>query len=196
MSELSLDKAYWTKRYKDEQTQWDIGFVSPSLKAYFDKLDNKNIKILIPGAGNSYEAEYLHKKGFTDVYVIDIAKAPLDNLKKRTPDFPEEYLIEKNFFDLEGKYDLIVEQTFFCALNPSLRQAYIKKMKSLLEDKGKLAGLLFTNVLLDRNEPPFGAKEEEYLAFFEGNFQIQDFAPAQNSIPERQGHEYFFVLSK
>lgn len=32
------------------------------LKVYFDQLTNKDLKILIPGGGNSHEAEYLLKK--------------------------------------------------------------------------------------------------------------------------------------
>ena len=33
----------------------------------------KNISILIPGCGNSHEAEYLLSQGFTNITVIDIA---------------------------------------------------------------------------------------------------------------------------
>jgi hypothetical protein len=49
--------------------------VSPPIKAYIDTLKNKDIAILIPGCGNTYEAAYLLlEQGFTNVTVIDIAQ--------------------------------------------------------------------------------------------------------------------------
>ncbi len=56
---MTLDKTYWKYRYQQKQTGWDIGFASTPLVTYFDHLNDKDIKILIPGCGNAYEAEYL-----------------------------------------------------------------------------------------------------------------------------------------
>ena len=49
------------------------------------------------------------KFGFKNVFVIDIAEQPLLNFKKRFPNFPESHLINDDFFNHNGKYDLIVE---------------------------------------------------------------------------------------
>ena len=62
MKELNPD--YWTQRYQENQTGWDLGQVSPPLQAYFDQLENKNLRILIPGCGRGYEGIYLLEKGF------------------------------------------------------------------------------------------------------------------------------------
>jgi len=64
-----FSKAYWEDRYKEQQTDWDIGHTSPPLKAYFDQLTDQQLKILIPGAGNAYEAIYLHENNFMHVHV-------------------------------------------------------------------------------------------------------------------------------
>lgn len=80
-AENNLDGEYWDARYKTEETGWDMGQVSPPLKKYIDQLSDKKIKILIPGCGNTYEAEYLLSNGFTDVNVIDIAPTLVDKLK-------------------------------------------------------------------------------------------------------------------
>ncbi len=69
---MLLDEKFWDSRYQSENTGWDIGQISTPLKAYFDQLDNKKLKILIPGGGNSYEAEYLFEKGFKNVYVVAV----------------------------------------------------------------------------------------------------------------------------
>ncbi|RFN59104.1 methyltransferase domain-containing protein [Marixanthomonas ophiurae] len=192
----SLNEPYWDNRYKNKDTKWDIGYVSTPLKTYFDQLtDNKNLKILIPGGGNSYEAEYLHEQGFAEVYVVDVSETALQNFKKRVPTFPSEKLLHQDFFKLEETFDLIIEQTFFCALDPSLRNEYVAKMHQLLKPKGKLIGLLF-NFPLTKDGPPFGGSKTEYKKRFAPFFEIKVMETAYNSIPQRQGNELFVILQK
>lgn len=192
---MKFDENFWTSKYDSKLTGWDVGYVSRPLKEYIDTLQDKNLKILIPGGGNSYEAEYLHNTGFNNVFVIDISKRPLENIKKRVPDFPENHLIHADFFKLEGQYDLILEQTFFCALNPELRTKYVDKMHQLLKNDGKLVGLLF-NIPLNEDHPPFGGNEKEYRKLFEQKFDIEIMETAYNSIPARAGNELFIKMQK
>lgn len=191
-----INKDYWEKLYADKDSPWDIGYVSTPLKEYFDQLTDKNIAILIPGAGNSYEAEYLHNNGFKHVYVCDYAKEPLANLLKRCPAFPADHLIESDFFELQGiQFDLIVEQTFFCALDPSLRKQYFFKMNELLRIGGHLVGVLF-NDKLHNDRPPFGGSKEEYFGYFKDLFQVKVYDICYNSIKPRAGRELFINLVK
>ena len=67
------EKEYWTNRYTEQNTGWDIGYPSTPIKNYIDQLENKDIKVLIPGAGNAYEAEYIYNMGFKNVFVLDIS---------------------------------------------------------------------------------------------------------------------------
>jgi len=186
---------YWEDKYQNDKTGWNIGYPSTPIKTYIDQLTNKNIKILIPGAGNAYEAEYLHNSGFTNVWVIDLAKSPLDNLKKRVPDFPQEHLLQGDFFKHNTSYDLIFEQTFFCALDPTLRDKYITKMASLLKSKGKLVGVLFDFELTEQG-PPFGGSTDEYKKRFSKYFKIKVLERAHNSIKPRSGRELFAIFEK
>ncbi|MCS6968580.1 MAG: SAM-dependent methyltransferase [Cytophagales bacterium] len=197
MTDIVLDKSYWRARYQSCQTGWDIGGVSQPLKAYIDQLPEKakNYRILIPGAGNAYEAEYLWQKGFLRVFVLDIAPEPLENFKARVPDFPTHQLIEEDFFLLQGQFDLVIEQTFFCALLPAQRPHYAKKMAELIVPNGKLVGVLF-NVSLNTDRPPFGGSAQEYRRYFDPYFRYKHFAPCYNSIPPRQGSELFICLER
>lgn len=192
---MKLDENFWTSKYDSKLTGWDIGYVSRPLKEYIDTLNDKNLKILIPGGGNSYEAEYLHNSGFKNVYVIDISIRPLQNLRKRLPDFPENHLIHGDFFALATQFDLILEQTFFCALHPELRTDYANKMHELLTDDGKLVGLLF-NISLNDDHPPFGGNEHEYRELFGQKFDVEIMETAYNSIPARAGNELFIKMKK
>ncbi len=195
MDKLKLDEAFWSEKYLSGYTGWDIGYVSTPLKEYIDQLSNKNLKILIPGGGNSYEAEYLFEKGFTNVSVIDISSIPLENLSKRVPSFPKKNLLHLDYFDLEETYDLILEQTFFCALNPEIRKMYVEKTHQLLNPKGKLVGVLF-NIPLNVDKPPFGGSESEYRPLFEDKFLIVKMETAYNSIPQREGNELFIKMTR
>ena len=189
------NKDFWEERYKTGETGWDIGRVSPPIKEYIDQLKNKDLKILIPGGGNSYETEYLFQQGFKNVFLIDIAKQPLKNLKTRIPDFPDEHLIHGDFFQLNDHYDLILEQTFFCAIDPVLRPQYARKTSELLNPNAKIAGLLF-NTVFDKDGPPFGGNQKEYLTYFSPYYEIISFEESYNSIPPRQGKELFFIFKK
>jgi cyclopropane fatty-acyl-phospholipid synthase-like methyltransferase len=66
-------------------------------------------------------------------------------------------IILGDFFDHQEKYDIIVEQTFFCALPPTMRQHYVSKMHSLLKSNGLLIGLLFNRSF--EKSPPFGGNK-------------------------------------
>ena len=191
----TLDKNYWESRYEDQTAVWDIGYAAPAIVKFLETLSNKETAILIPGSGNGYEAEYLFKAGFKNVSIIDLATQPLDNFRKRNPDFPEKNLIQGDFFELTTTYDLIIEQTFFCALNPNLRSAYVEKMHQLLNRNGILAGLLF-NCEFEKEGPPFGGNEAEYQSLFEPYFELQQFEVTKDSIPQRQGRELFIELRK
>lgn len=189
-----MDKKYWENRYQKQETGWDAGAITTPLKEYIDQLKNKELKILIPGAGNGYEFDYLVTNGFKNVTVIDIAEQPIINLKKRNPKFIENF-IQADFFDLSEKFDLIVEQTFFCALNPELRHDYVTKMHSILNENGKMSGLLFDFPLTEVG-PPFGGSKEEYLSLFSDTFIIKKLEKAYNSIKPRKDKELFFIFEK
>ena len=190
-----FNKDFWTARYQNNDAAWDLGAPSIPLKEYIDQLTNKNLSILIPGAGNAYEAEYLFNKGFTNVIVIDISPEPLKNIQKRLPEFPEENLILDDFFNHTKQYDLILEQTFFCALDKSFRNKYVEQMYKLLKPHGKLVGLLFT-APLDNEQPPFAATKEEYIDYFQQKFNFIIFENCYNSIKPRAGRELFISLEK
>ncbi|MBC7642405.1 MAG: thiopurine S-methyltransferase, partial [Flavobacterium sp.] len=99
-----------------------------------------------------------------------------------------------DFFEHQGEYDLIIEQTFFCALPPTMRQKYVCKMHQLLADEGKLAGLLFNRTF--EVSPPFGGSKEEYEMLFAVTFDFLKMDVCTNSISPRANSELFFELKK
>ena len=181
---LLLNKDFWNDKYVASKTGWDVGEITTPLKEYFDQLNNKKVKILIPGCGNAYEAEYLFKNKFLYTYVLDYSKYALRNFSNRVPKFSKNHLMNNDFFHIHGKFDIIIEQTFFCAIDKSRRREYFIKMHDLLKPNGKLVGLLFDDSL-NEDHPPFGGSKSEYKEYFDPYFKIKVFETAYNSIYSR-----------
>ena len=192
---LLLNKNFWNDKYVASETGWDVGKLTTPLKEYFDQLNNKKVKILIPGCGNAYEAEYLFKNKFSSTFILDYSEQALTNFINRVPNFSKKQLLNDNFFDTQGKYDIIIEQTFFCAIDRNRRRDYFVKMHDLLKPNGKLVGLLFDDSL-NKNHPPFGGSKREYKELFDPYFNIKVFETAYNSINSRNGRELFMILVK
>lgn len=192
---MNLNKTYWENRYESNEIGWDVGTITTPIKDYIDQLKDKNLKILIPGAGHGHEFDYLVENGFQNVYVLDISEHAIKFVKNNHTTIPHEFFICDDFFRLNQKFDLILEQTFFCALDPKMRELYVDKMNDLLNDKGQLVGLLF-DFPLTHEGPPFGGSLAEYLNLFTKKFVVKTLDPCYNSIKPRLGKELFINFIK
>ena len=188
-----MDQAFWQQRYDENTTGWDIGSVSEPLKAYIDQLTDKDLRILIPGCGYGHEARYLAEQGFTQVTVIDLVDDAISRLREEVAAVR---CITGDFFELDeaGTYDLILEQTLFCAINPAMRDQYIRKGAELLVTGGKYVGVLFNREF--EGGPPFGGDIEEYTNYMDHRFTRYQITACYNSIPQRTGTEVFVKAEK
>ncbi|MEZ4911841.1 MAG: methyltransferase domain-containing protein [Saprospiraceae bacterium] len=186
---------FWEERYRYGDMPWTLNVASPPIITYIDQLQNRSSKILIPGAGIGGEAQYLFENGFTDITILDISETAIATLKRRLGEPTQIKYVCADFFDFGGKYDLILEQTFFCALNRNERPNYVQKMASLLNDAGTLAGVLFASEF-EKPGPPHGGTLNEYLSLFSDHFHIHTMEPCYNSITPRAANEIFIILKK
>jgi SAM-dependent methyltransferase len=194
-----LSEEFWNERYLAGQTGWDMGAASPPLTAYIDQLKDPDIRILIPGCGNAHEASYLLERGFRNITAIDIAEIPFLRMQTQLKKYAGHSIeiIHGDFFQFpfQKPFDLILEQTFFCAISRSLRTSYAERVYELLAEKGKLVGVLFKTEF-EQPGPPFGGSLEEYTALFSKKFKIHKLADCYNSHPKRMGNELFISLEK
>jgi methyl halide transferase len=197
---MSLDQAYWEIRWQRGETGWDMRQASPPLMEYALQISPEKrtrTQVLLPGCGNGHEALALAEAGFAGLTMLDIAPTAVaaiqQRLDARRPAYPARVLCT-DFFEHTDRYDLILEQTFFCALNPDLRAAYAQKMFDLLNPGGKLAGVWFDRAF--PGGPPFGGNTEEYKTLFAPFFRLHTVAPCYNSIPARAGSEVFMILER
>lgn len=189
-----LNQTYWNNRYLKNETGWDIGYSSPSILNYFLNKIDKNVQIAIPGCGTSYEGYDLWKNGFQNISLLDLAPRAKTEFLNRFPDFPEDKYLVMSFLDISDTFDFVIEQTFFCALHPSERENYVKKMHSILNKGGILVGLLFGVEM--EGGPPFGGNLSEYEQLFTPYFDILTLEWCDHSITARAGRELFVQLIK
>jgi len=190
-----LNKEFWDKRYQSDDTPWSLGMPSPPLCRYIDQHTDLLASVLIPGAGDSSDAAYLHDRGYRDITICDISPSAIERSKSLMAGKEGIRYITGDFFSLQGQYDLILEQTFFCAIDPALRPAYADKMANLLAEGGTLAGLLFATPF-EKEGPPFGGSIEEYRLLFGNKLHIKSIEICYNSVAPRMGNELFFICKK
>lgn len=195
MFEEKATLAAWSQRYQQGHTGWDIGRAAPALAQYFRQLTDKSLRILVPGAGKGWEVALLHELGFSHAVYLDTAPEAASIFHSNCPDFNPAHIVVGDFFGHQASYDLIVEQTFFCAIPPSMRSDYVQKAHALLRPGGKIVGLLF-NHYFEQEGPPYGGSPEEYRQLFGDTFSIKTFEMAHNSIKPRQNREHFVIFQK
>ena len=188
-----LNAAYWNAQYQQQLIGWDMGTVSPPLKTYIDQLTNKNIHILIPGCGYAHEADYLLQLGFLNITLMDVSSEACKTLHEKFKNQRAIKILNADFFEHQGQYDLILEQTFFCALDIKYRALYPGKMQNLLTKNGKLVGLFFA-VEFPKLGPPYGGSTDYYAHLFYPYFESKAFQTCYNSHPKREGTELFVIM--
>ena len=195
MTTTNLDYSqYWENRYVEKKIGWDIGYANKVLTSYVESNHSKESKILVPGAGHAYEVASLFNSGYKHIEATDFSISAKENFIVRNPTFPEEQYLLNDFFKLKGSYDVILEQTFFCAINPELREAYVEQMHNLLNEGGVLYGLLF---VMDKPDgPPYGGTTAEYIKLFSSKFEIKQMVECTESIEPRLGTEIIIELIK
>jgi len=110
-------------------------------------------------------------------------------------------IIHGDIFDLDklftNTFDIVLEYTCFCAIDPDRRDDYIRLVNHILNPSGEFVGLLFpTDENLDSDGPPFGVDIDTTLNLFSNYFTVIKKEIPSNSIERRKGREIFVILKK
>ena len=198
MSYVVNNPNFWNNKYINNQDKWDIGKPTPFFVDWEKKLQNKQ-KILIPGCGKGHDVIYMASKNH-NVTAVDFSKYSIEFLNKKAK---EKNLKIKtfltDFFSLhkehDGKYDVVLEYTFFCAISPNKRKDYFKKCYSLLNNSGSIIGI-FLPLSTNETGPPFKVSVENIKKVSENYFDISIVNKNINSINKRLNNEVFIKLDK
>lgn len=189
----------WDSRYLENNAPWDLSGPTPEfLRLIETKIIGHKGRAIVPGAGRSYDAISLAKSGM-EVDVVDFAPTALRDAQERAlQEKAVVYFYKQDAFDLmklpyfKERYDLWLEYTFYCAIDPSMRDEYVKLAHYVLKPGATLVGLFFPTSI-DKEGPPFQVSQEEVEKKFSPYFDVTFEKPLQ-SVKPRAGREFLGIF--
>lgn len=199
MSDLSAQD--WDERYRSGNTPWDLSGPTPEFSRLVkEKWFPKKGSALVPGGGRGHDAILLAENGL-QVDLVDFSPLALNAaLQEASQKKVALYAYRRDFFSLpesgyhQEHYDLLLEYTFYCAIDPSLRAAYAATAAALLKRGGILLGLFFP-LESTKPGPPFVVSQTEIEKDFSPYFELR-FEEPSASVKPRAGREILGIFKK
>ena len=191
---------YWEEAYGSGEIAWDLGGYTPVFNSWANTLTSSHL-ICILGAGNGWDAINLAKKGHK-VTAIDFARQPIENMqieaKKNNVKLD---IVQSNIFNLPKRFnnyfDIVLEYTCFCAIDPGKRSDYAKLVCNMLKPDGLFVALLFPLNKNNLNEgPPYHVDLDTTLSLFDYYMIKQTCIKHPLSIEKRKDREIFIIYKK
>lgn len=189
------DAGFWDPLFAADLGGWELGRASPPLADWFQGEDLTGLRALVPGCGRGHEARLLAGLG-ARVDAIDLAPTAIAQAIEATaPGLAIDFQV-RDLFALPRvpTYDLVVEHTCFCAIDPARREEYVEVCADVLRPGGELVGVFYAHGR--PGGPPFTTSADEVRARFGRRFEVLALAPALGSTLVRHGHELFGRLRR
>ncbi|XP_006652014.1 probable thiol methyltransferase 2 [Oryza brachyantha] len=165
--------AGWSRCWEEGVTPWDLGQPTPAVVELVQSgtlpAAGDATTVLVPGCGAGYDVVALSGHG-RFVVGLDVCEAAIHKAKQLSAaaaggDVGSNFFafVAADFFTWEPPepFHLIFDYTFFCALHPSMRAAWARRMADLLRLDGELITLMY---LAEGQEagPPFNTTVLDY----------------------------------
>jgi methyl halide transferase len=188
----------WQRHYDENDLGWDLGQVAPPFVRLWQEGKLPLGKVLIPGCGRGHEVLFLAENGF-EVTGVDYSAGAVTYLKNALKERNlKGQILHQDFFSLdnshESVYDLVIEQTFFCAIAPRQRQDYVQNVSRILKQGGTLAGLFYHTD--KEGGPPYNTTREDIETHFSYHFDIEKLEKESQSAEQRKDKEWRAILKK
>lgn len=190
------DSQLWSQRYITHETGWDMGAPSPSLLWAVDKLKLPKMRVAVLGCGLGHDAHFMASKGHM-VTGFDFSAEAIQSAEALYPSQTNLKWVCKDVFEMseefKNSFDLVLEHTCFCAVDPERRKELVKVWKNILSDEGQVLGIFF--VMPKTYGPPYGATEQEIHDLLVKEFRFNLWTRSRASHPKRLGRE-LIVLTR
>ena len=189
---------FWNAKYADAHTPWDLGEVSPPVRRLVEGHFPPEARVLVPGCGRGYEVLWLERLGYR-VTAVDFADEPIRHLREEAErhGLRPEILREDIFLlptALNGTFDILLEQTCFCAIDPSLYGDYERLAQRMLKPGGRLLGVFME--LHGIEGPPYHTPLELVQSQFPVNRWRFEWVERLPRNPKRPGEEYLAAFTR
>lgn len=190
---------FWNSNYETGSIPWDLDGPTP----IFRRLVHSGILVpgraIVLGAGFGHDARMLARHGF-QVTAVDFASNAVQSMRQLDdPRFPVT-ILRADLFALpasfSGAFDLVLDYTCFCAIDPGRRGEYADVVTRLLPAGGQFVMLAFP-IVRRGDGPPFVVQPEAIMATFTARgFHLELREKPGDSVPSRQGVEELLILRK
>lgn len=191
-------ETYWSQIYRESPNPgWNLGEPAPAFAEMTPKLKLPKSRILVLGSGEGHDAAFFAREGHI-VTAIDFSPVAISKAKKLYGHIPHLNFLEMDIFKIDHNFnesfDLIIEHTCYCAIEPNQRNQLTALWKRLLAPKGLLMGVFF--VMPKRSGPPFGGSEWELRERLKKSFRFLFWGRWKTSPPSRKNIELFVLAQK
>ncbi len=199
-SQIPFTPEYWEDSYQSGEMGWDLGSSTPIFNQWIKKC-KEPLSICILGAGNGWDAINIANRGHF-VTAVDFAKTAVRNMKISAKENALDIdIINMNIFDLNKVYtnhfDVVLEYTCFCAIDPNKRQDYLKIVHHILKFNGELVALLFPiDKHLSDGGPPFAVRLKPTIKLISKYLTLIKKEIPSLSVKPRAGREVFVIFRK
>ena len=188
----------WQKHYNEGDLRWDLEEVSPPFVHLWEEKRIHPCRMLIPGCGRGHEVLFFAKQGF-DVTAVDFAPGAVERLNHSLNEKGvRARVLNLDFFELpvelNGQYDLILEQTFFCAICLEDRPRYVQTAHRMLKPNGRMVALFYETG--EEGGPPFNTPPDQIRVQFSKYFMIEKLGKTPHSAERRKEKEWLSFLRK
>lgn len=189
---------YWNNIYISEANPgWNLNQPAEAFKDMLPRVKLPKSRILVLGCGYGHDAALFAQAGHV-VTGVDFSNEAISGAQKKYSHLKNLTFEKMDVFNLphdwNHSFDVVVEHTLFCAINPEKRTDLVNVWKRLLHEEGQLMGVFFA--MFKRQGPPYGATERELRHLLLPHFQFLFWGRLRNSLPERLGKELFVLAKK
>jgi SAM-dependent methyltransferase len=181
---------FWTNIYKNEEPGWELHQPHPALTDIVPQLKLSKAKILVLGCGSGHDAAFFAQQGHL-VTGVDFSSEAINRAKENYGTIEDLSFVQADAFALPdqwaGRFDMIFEHTFYCAITPERRDELVKTWRRMLMPQGRLLGIFFVNER--RMGPPFGGSEWEVRQRLRKDFRFNYWTRWRKSIDKRKSIE-------
>lgn len=191
----------WAQRYATRDTPWDLGDAHPEIVARIAAglvpASASSARAWVPGCGRGHDALALARAGWR-VSAMDFADATQGDLNLRLAEFGGRFLLGDVLESaLEERFDLVLDHTFFCALDPRLRARWGAAIGRSLAPAGRVCALVFpVGKPASEGGPPYGCSTQDLQAALGPEFRAQLDEPCLHRAQKRSWAERWAVFAR
>lgn len=183
---------FWSELYRNEKEPpgWELGQPAPALSSILPQLKLSKSRVLVLGCGSGHDAALFAQQGHV-VTAVDFSPEAVQRARQLYGSMENLKIVQADAFalpeSLNGKFDLVFEHTFYCAISPDRRNEVVSLWKRMLQPQGHLLGIFFA--MEKRTGPPFGGSEWEVRERLKKHFSFLFWTRWRHSLEARRGCE-------